>query len=340
MDTYSTTELQEMVRIVQPQEQFLLSMFFADERTFDTETISFDVKKTKRKLAPFVSPCTAGKPNKREGFSTEFFKPPYVKPKDMLKPTDSVKRVAGEAIGGSLSPQARIDQALGEILADHASQVDSRLEWMAAQVLVTGAFTVTGEDVPEQEINYGRAAGHTTASTNWDDVNTDIIADIELKSGTVLDAVGVGVSDMIVDTITWGYLRKNTGIKELLDIRHGGMEDLNLAPEVGAKTYFKGMLGNIRVWVYNDTYVDENDVAQKFIPDNSCILIANGDKGLAGYQAFGAIQDFDALAPMPIFTKMYKENDPSGMCVLSQSAGIVIASRIDATLYIDTTPSV
>ena len=183
---------------------------------------------------------------------------------------------------------------------------------------------------------------------NWTGVDTEYYVEVprtqvwrvpRIKIYT-LDAVGVGVSDMIVDTITWGYLRKNTGIKELLDIRHGGMEDLNLAPEVGAKTYFKGMLGNIRVWVYNDTYVDENDVAQKFIPDNSCILIANGDKGLAGYQAFGAIQDFDALAPMPIFTKMYKENDPSGMCVLSQSAGIVIASRIDATLYIDTTPSV
>lgn len=339
MDIYSTTELQPMVRIAQPQEQFLLQMFFGSEVTFDTETISFDVKKSKRKLAPFVSPCTAGKPRKKDGLTTEFFNPPYVKPKDILKPCNSVKRKGGEAIGGELTPQQRIDMALADILSEHADEIDSRLEWQAAQVLVNGNFTVTGDDVPEQEIDYGRAAGHTTVrDSDWSVVTYDIMGEIEEKAAIVLDAVGSGVTDIIVDTITWGYMRKNTDIKDLLDIRNGGVDDLNIAPEVGAKSYYKGMLGNMRVWVYNDSYIDDADAAQKFIPDNSCILIAGGDKGLGGYQAFGAIQDMSALNAQPIYTKMWEEQDPSGMCVLSQSAGIVIPSRIDSTLYIDTTP--
>ena len=97
-DIYSTHELRPMVRIAQPNTQFLVNAFFADVVEFDDEFITFDVKKSKRKLAPFVSPCTQGKPNRQQGFNTKSIKPPYIKLKDPIKPCKGVRRAAGEAI--------------------------------------------------------------------------------------------------------------------------------------------------------------------------------------------------------------------------------------------------
>jgi len=343
MDIYSTHELRPMVRIAQPNSQFLLNAFFPDTVLFDDEYITFDIKKSKRKLAPFVSPCTQGKPNTQQGTTTKSFKPPYVKPKDMVKPCKSVRRAAGEAIGGELTQSERNDIALAEVLADHATQIDTRMEWQAAKVLSDGKFTVSGEDVPEQEIDYGRNAEHDRNAVadgyDWGDVTTDIAEELEDEAGRILSAVGAGVTDMVMDPKAWQLFRKNDSVKELLEIRNGGLTDLNIAPEVGAKSYYKGMYGNINVWVYADTYEEEDsDQLIEFLDDYTVILVANGERGLDGYRAFGAIQDLDSLEPAEIFTKMKPEFDPSGMCVLSQSAGIVIPSRIDATVKIDVTP--
>jgi len=339
VDTYTTTELREMVRIVQPNTQFLLNAFFGPIVELETEQISFDVMNTKRKLAPFVSPCTAGKPRTKDGFETKSFKPPYVKPKSHVKPCQSVKRQPGEAIGGELSAQERFDQALARELADHANEIDARLEWQAAKCLVDGKFTVSGEDVPETEIDYGRDASLETTDDQWEDPTHDVQGTIEDASATILNLIGAGATDVVMDAKAWSLFRKNNDVKELLDLRNGGIDTLNIAPEVGARAFFKGEYGNLRIWVYNDVYVDENNVQQSFIPDYTVLVIANGDQGLDGYQAFGAIKDVSNLMAQDIYTKMWEEQDPSAMCVLSQSAGIVIPSRINAVAKIDVTPA-
>jgi len=339
VDIYSTTDLRPMVRIAQPNAQFLLNAFFAPIVEFEEESISFDIMNTKRKLAPFVSPCTAGKPRKSEGFITKTFKPPYVKPKSHVKPCRAVKRAPGEAIGGDLTSQERFDIALADELRNHANEIDSRLEWQAAKCLVEGKFTVTGDDVPETEIDYGRDASLSLTATDWADPTSDVQAPIEQASGLILDLIGSGATDLVMDSSAWGLFRKNNDVKELLDLRNGGLDDLNIAPEVGARSFFKGMFGSLRVWVYNDVYIDDEDNSQSFIPEYTVLVIANGPQGLEGYQAFGAIQDVGNLRAQDIFTKMWEEQDPSAMCVLSQSAGIVIPSRMNAVAVIDVTPA-
>jgi len=338
VNIYSTTELRPMVRIAQPNSQFLLNAFFAPIVEFEEESISFDIMNTKRKLAPFVSPCTAGKPRKSEGFVTKTFKPPYVKPKSHVKPCRAVKRAPGEAIGGELTMQQRYDIALADELRNHANEIDSRLEWQAAKCLVEGKFTVSGEDVPETEIDYGRDASLSLTADDWADPTADVQAAIEEASGLILDLIGSGATEVVMDSKAFALFRKNNDVKELLDLRAGGLEELNIAPEVGARSFYKGLYGNLRLWVYNDQYVDENDVSQSFIPDYTVLVIANGPQGLEGYQAFGAIQDVGNLMAQDIYTKMWEEQDPSAMCVLSQSAGIVIPSRMNAVAVIDVTP--
>lgn len=338
---YDTHELREMVEISQPLNQFLLNMFFNPIVESDAEVITFDVMNEPDTLAPFVSPCTAGKPRRKEGFSTQSFKPPYIKIKGHVSPCDTVKRLPGEAIGGSLTQQARLDMAIDKEISAHSRKKMRRMEWMAAKALQDGKFTVTGEDVPEQEIDFGRSASLTydvtsTGNVVWTDTaNAEPLEDLETASGLVLDEVGIGGADVIMNSATYKAFSKVASVKTDLDCRRGVDGEVTLTPQVAAKNLFKGTIGGFRIWVYNDSYLDDAGVRQKMIDDGKVIVVAGGEDGLGGYQAYGAIQDLESLQPTDIFTKMWEEKDPSGMCILSQSAGIVIPSRVNAVAVFD-----
>ena len=52
-------------------------------------------------------------------------------------------------MGCTLSPMARRDLIIADILMENDMLIDHRLEWMAAQALLTGKVVVSGEDYPE-----------------------------------------------------------------------------------------------------------------------------------------------------------------------------------------------
>lgn len=332
IDLYTTHELREMVEIAQPNAQFFVNAFFNPIVEFDREYITFDVMNEKDTLAPFVSPCTAGKPNNKSGYETKSIKPPYIKIKDHVEPCDVVKRAPGEAIGGGLSLQERYDREINRLLAEQSRRIERRMEWMCAGVLVDGKFTVSGDDVPEIEIDYKRDPDNQLPpAVLWDQATADPLSDLEDWSGQILDQIGVGGTDVVLDPLAWKLFRKNDEVKELLDIRNGYQGSLDISPAVAAKNYFKGTVGGFNIWVYNDTYLDDDGNRQKMIPDNTAIMVAAQEMGLDGYRAFGAIKDVSGLAPAAIFTKMWNQEDPSATCLLSQSAGVPVASRINGT---------
>lgn len=337
MNIYDTTELVEVIPEVQPLNQFLLSAFFPTIYMSMQEHIAFDVVSEAEILAPFVSPCVAGKPMKHEGFSTNTFTPAYLKPKHAVKPCQAMKRKAGEKIGGELSPAERFDAAVNDTLAKQERSIQRRLEWMAAQALQNGSVLVTGEDYPDTLVDFGRKAEHTiqlTGAAAWDQATSTPVDDIEDWSGLVLEAIGVGAADVVMTPDAWKLAKKHEDFVDLLDYRRGVDEVPLVTPQVAAKAYYKGMLGGFRIWVYDGTFVDEAGDTQRMLDPHTVLVIANGVEGLNGYQAFGAIQDVDALVPMERFPKMWKQEDPSCAMLMTQSAPLIIPTRANAVVAV------
>lgn len=335
MEIYETVDLQEMILEVQPQNQFLLTAFFPDVVLFDDEYIAFDVVTEAETLAPFVSPCTAGKPMKDEGYTTKLFKPAYVKPKHVVEPCKTIKRRAGEAIGGNLSAEERFDADLGEKLGKQERMIQRRLEWMAAQALETGKVIVNGEDYPETEVDFGRDPGNTiqlAGGAAWDQATSTPLQDIEDWSQIVLEGVGVGAADLVFTPSAWKLFIKNQDVNDLLDSRRGVDNVPFITPAVASKSYYKGELGNFRCWVYDGTFVDENGAKQKMLSDNLVLCIAQGEDGINGKQAFGAIKDCASLNAAERFPKMWEQQDPSVCYVMTQSAPLVIPTRPNAVV--------
>jgi hypothetical protein len=339
MTPYTTTQLLQTVANLQMTPRFLLDFFFPDTVTFDTEQISFDVEGLNLKLAPFVSPLVAGKAQKGRGFDTKFFKPAYVKPKHQLDPTKPLIRQAGEAFGGTMSAGQRRDMAIAQLLKDQRDQIVRRMEWMAAQVLTTGAVTVVGDDYPSVTVDFGRAGGQTvtlSGGNRWGQSGISPYANIDTWCDTVSSAVGAGVDTVVMGKGAWGFLRQDASFIQALDRTHGQNYAIDLGFQSGmpGAPMFKGSVGDLAFYTYNGTYQSDTDGSTvKLLDDNGVLLAARGAN--AGLKAFGAILDGSAgYRAIDQFPKMWLENDPPVEFVMTQSAPLVIPRRPNASMYV------
>lgn len=334
MDIYSTTALNRLVQSLKRPQSALLTTFFGEIETSDTEQIMFDVENKKRRISPFVSPLREGRLVEDEGYVTKAFTPAYIKDKRVHDPNKALKRAAGESIGGSMSPLDRHQANLARSSADQLDMLTRRKEVMASEVLRTGKVTISGEGYPTVVVDFGRNAAHTVAlltTARWGESGVKPLENIEDWTSTVLQNSGAVIRDVIMDTAAWRLFRADADVKEYLDTRPmSASSDAVVAlqfAQLGMS--YKGQLGELRFWVYQDWYVDEAGVEQKMIPDYTVIL-ASPD--VDGVQHQGAIRDEAAgLQPLEYFSKSWVVEDPSRRILLMQSAPLLVPYRPDAT---------
>ncbi|WP_418132502.1 major capsid protein [Variovorax sp. 375MFSha3.1] len=335
MDIYSTLELLEVIDQTYRPTTFLTNTFFPEVQTFDTAAISFDRLSGARRLAPFVSPCVEGRPIRRRGFSTESFSPAYVKPKMPLTPCNVTTRLPGERIGGSLSLAQRRDLQLASDLQDQVETIDNRLEWMAAQALVYGYVDVVGDDYPLVRVDFQRNAGNSivlAAPNLWSLATGKPVSNLDTWAGIVAQNQGGTVTDVLLGANVWAPLSQNPEFKDLYkNVQPIGGQLPNLLPGVqdNDQKVYRGQFGQFRMWSYNATYTDQNGVTQFYLPPDEVQLVAK--QTMRGVQAFGAIMDHDSLAAVKYFPKMWKQDDPSVIYTMTQSAPLLVPRVTNAT---------
>lgn len=341
LSRYETWELDAMVAQIERPNPWLLRTFFPAVKTFTSSVIEFDVIDRGRRLAPFVSPVVAGRPMVREGSRVKQLTPAYIKPTDLILPTDGFTRLPGENYGGALSPQQRFDRLVTEKLDLHLEAIDNRMEWMAAQALVNGYVDIEGEDYPKVRVNFGRAAEldvFLTGASKWTLPTSDPMQNIEDASlETRRISKGAVVGDLVMDGQTWNALKKHASIKDLIDILQrnfldgGSATAIDKAPRntINEAILVGRLGGRFNLWVYDAFYQDDKGEDQPYIPPFTVLGISRG--ALLGHQYYGAIVDLDAgISAQKIFSKSEKKFNPSGLELVTQSAPLVAPKRPNA----------
>ena len=336
---YETWEIDEMVRAIERPNPFLLRMFFPNVREENAKVIEFDIVEGGRRLAPFVSPLVQGQPVRSRGYKTQTLTPAYIKPSAIIHPNQGWTRRPGEPYGGNLTPRERLDRVLAEQIAEHDEMIDNRLEWMAAQALINGSITVSGESYPTVVVEFGRNSNlykELESSVQWHKSEADPLADIEMMALDIRQYSYGAVADTVVmDGKAWDLMRTRISSNAQLRVQFDNTLRLgSSSAEIGPRNDIDGeyvgrLAGRFDLWVYDGTYEDEEGVGQKYLPDYH--VIVGSRAGVQGTQYFGAIQDLDAgLVPMRHFVKTKVKFDPSGLEVLSQSAPLVAPKRPNA----------
>lgn len=331
---YDTNTLIQVVPNLKRAQKFLLDKFFPNIVMADSEYVSIDVDVGKRRMSPFVSPLVEGQLVEQRRYQTNIFKPAYIKDKrapDLRKP---VRRMIGERIGGDLQGIEREMANLEFEMTDQIDMLDRRLEWMAAQALVGGTVTVTGDGFPSTLIDFGRDSSLTVALTGgnqWGQTGVVPSTLLEQWGHQMLKKSGGVARDIVFTTTPWTLFLADPVVKQAIWYpgNGGGANTIDVGAQIQRGAQYKGRWGQYDLWVYNDWYVDASNTEQPMLADGTVIL---SGPDLMGTRAFAQILDpafnYEAL---PYAPKTWVEEDPAQRFILMQSSPLVIPSRVNAS---------
>ncbi|MCD6432959.1 MAG: major capsid protein [Sulfurimonas sp.] len=336
VDIFTSRAMMSALRQEKKAGQFILDLLFKRVETSDTEFVDIDIIKGKRRIAPFVSPRVEGKLVEDQGFTTNTYKPAYIKPKFATDASSLIEnRTAGEVIYNGKTPAQRGAEVLAQELADAEDMIARREEWMAVQSLVTGTVDVVGEGI-NQNIDFQMDANHIITLSGgdlWSDTtNSSPLTKIKAWSRLIRKDSGINPNVLIGGAGAIDSLLAHPEIKDALDTRRIdlGMIDPQALPN-GAVYYgtIKTTGTSIELYGYDEWYVDEAGTEQVMIPDDKVILTSTNADFRRHY---GAIKDLKALYAAPRFVKSWEQEDPSARFVLVQSAPLPAPHQIDAVL--------
>lgn len=343
-DLYSTAVLLDVVRVTPIESTYWLDGFFDRQLNFETEEIMFDRIKTRRRLAPFVSPVVQGRVMRTEGFETRAFRPAYTKPKHVVDINRVFNRRPGEAIGGSLSPAARWNAAVAENMAEERQSINRLWNWMAAMAVIHGKVTISGEDYPTQVVDFGRNPGLTfipTGTARWGEADAKPLDDIKRLRTLAFQESGSPINRLTMGLEAFDRFFADDQVQALLkDNFRVTTSDSQLSAMGSTDTpyEYRGVLqgangqGRLEIYTYNEQYEDESGTTVDYM---SPLDVVGTGTNIQGTRCYGAIRDRRAnLQPLSIFPKMWDVEDPSVTYTMTQSAPLMVPANTNNSFRI------
>lgn len=268
---------------VKPLHTFIKDTFFGEQQTVLTEIVEVDVKKGKRKMAPFVAPRIGGKVIERDGFVTKEIKTPKIAPERVMTVDDISTRALGENVYSTRTPDERQQELLMNDLLDLDDSITRREEWMCREVLLNGSVTISGDGV-EQQVNFGFANKKTLATDKkWNANGINPLADLKTWRLSIIKATGKAPNICIMASNVVDIFIQNPEIEKMLDIQRLNVGSIEPSVKNEAITFI-GKINSlgIELYSYDEWYVDDEGAEHAMIPDNTVIL-ASKDLGKVMY---------------------------------------------------------
>ncbi|EIY4766833.1 major capsid protein [Vibrio cholerae] len=313
--------------------------FFPMMQTFDTEQVAFDEIETDVTLAPLVSPVVNGKVIEQKGQVMKSLTPAYVKPKHRVDPTQTMKRMAGEALGGELSPAERRNLIRTLLVNQQEDMITHREELMCVHAIVYGKLLLEGEEYQTQLIDYERRPENTVilaGAEKWDvkPAEYDPTPDFEAWAGRSLDIA----QDVYMHRSIWNLFRKFNVVRELLKKDSGSKSKGELGPRTADIFQWKMTFGDFEIYVYDGKYKDSDGTRKTFFPEGG-ILFAPSTATAGGVMAYGAIQDLKANESGVVAAARWPKNieteEPSAEYIVTHSAPLPVTDDPDRYVYVN-----
>lgn len=294
---YKTYTLLQAIVSMPKTNTFLRDTFFPQTETFVTEEVLVDIKKGKRKMAPFVAPRVGGVTVSREGYRTEKYTAPRLAPQRPLTIDDVATRLVGENVFSNRTPEQRQQELLATDLQELGEMIDRREEWMASQALFNGKVILKGyagksdNSFIEQEIDYDFENEITLSGTDlWTSPDADIYGSIEDARKTCIKKSGVAPDTLILGSKAFAAFRSNKKIQELMDLANMRMGIIEPSLVNEAITYVGKLPGlGIEIYTYDDWYVDDDGTELPYIPEKKALLAKRSFGGFA----YGAVTQLE-----------------------------------------------
>lgn len=314
-------------RMIAPS-QVLMNLFFPTStyKTVETDTVSFDVKLGKRRIAPLCTPFDEAKKVRRDGYQTRTYKLPFISVKDFISTYElSTEKLAGTNVilpeGVSLADIKK--QKIADIQLNLKNQVINRVELMIAQMLY-GGMDVTGENV-NYRIDLGMPNAHKptrTSTAKWDGSAAKITKDIRDWKRLINRASGLTANIGLLGYEAADAFVASEEVKKNLDannFRSGALSIEGLD--------YLGRYAGIDWYERSEQYTNDQNEDVEYINPKSAILHATSAEKT---MFWGPVFDEEATSLMPFFSKEKIQDDPSGRTIFVKSSPLPVFNDIGA----------
>ena len=170
-----------------------------------------------------------------------------------------------------------INQVLTKIFDDEIHLINASyitMERMRMEALTTGTITLSSNG-QSYSYDYGvEPSQKKTVGKSWSNPDADILGDI-VNYVEEMKAKGVTITRAIVNSSVAKHFRTNTAIKNAVYVFANGTVNVTTAR---ALDYIYNETG-VSIYVYDNVYVNENGEAVKYVPDNTMVLLPDGQLG-------------------------------------------------------------
>ena len=330
---FATRRLIETSVQLFPTSGFLQKSFFAEVIEDDVEKVDVVLKKGSNTLAPFVSPYLSGKLVKNLKKETYTFKPAYIKQKFVTEALDVLTTTNTPIYVEQQSPLDRVTKVITDEISEHTSNIERRVEWMAAQTLQTGKCRVKGDGVDE-EIDYlfDTTQIVTLSGSNLftDPLSSPFTTFSNIRKERVT-AGGKAPNRIVLGAELYSVWLNHQETKDMFNQRR--IDRGSLKPEqLEEGVIYVGYMSEIKtdIYVYDETYTDDAGATQFLLNPKGFIY---GSTKAEGKVVYGCIKDLKALYATKVFIKSWEEEDPSVRWVLMQSAPLTIPTYKDSFAF-------
>lgn len=320
------------VRCLPVETLYLRDQFFPGQDTFATPEVKITrVSDGARPLGFFTCECATARPRQLDrGYTVETFEPPSIKEKMIISPCEETfdYMTFDEDHNSPATWAQRFEDATVEGDRQMSMARKRREEWMAAQALVKGEYTVEGHQYPKRIVGFERdhnLTGEFIGKDAWDHKSMTVmrwakqlayIARMVSRIGCAkVDKIVLGslAAECLICLDDWmKYVccdHNNGGIYMPANFRVGAS---HLMPVDGVQNLGDVLSVGVNLCIYDEWYdgnaKDENGMPTTeptpYVPPNGMLVIASGgmnggNSGLQGRTLYGAIRDVHAIGMGP-----------------------------------------
>lgn len=150
----------------------------------------------------------------------------------------------------------------------------TRREQMRMSALTTGYIAISANGQNYQYDYQIPETNKPTVGTSWSNANADIVEDIRTYLDMVEDNTGVRPTRALCSRKTWGYIVKNTTIRNAILGNNTGVA----VSDAQVINHLRDVL-DVDVVVYTKRYRDDKGVSTKYIPDDIFVLLPDTTLG-------------------------------------------------------------
>ena len=189
--------------------------------------------------------------------------------------------------------QSYIDTVLNRIFDDEMRLLRgarASRERMRMMALTSGVIAMASNG---QAFTFDYNLTHkATVTTSWSDYkNSDPIEDIRLAKEEIEQETGCVITRAMCDSKTFRDLRKNEKIRN--DI-YADRQNVGSITNQMLRNYIAEQLDGLRIAVNDKRYKDENEVTQKFMPDDTFVMFPDGALGKTWFGTTPAESDLQS----------------------------------------------